>query len=486
MRLKFGVLGSLEVRCGDAVLPVRGAKQRLLLSVLLLHANEVVSTERLVDTLWPDDPPSTVDKSLQVHVSQLRRLLEPGRMAGRSDGLIVTRPRGYSLQVNAAILTCFRSSRPWMMLPKSVGARETAEALRSALAFWRGPTLADVEHVETLRGAIARLEELRLRALSDRIDADLVLGEHVAVIAELERLVAEHPLRERLRFQLMLALYRSGRQAEALETYRVTRGLLVDELGIEPGRDLRELEARILTQDPELDVPIQSQLVIELDEAQSARERVSDFVGRGRECLLLEDALRKAQAGRGRLVLISGEAGIGKSRLAREFVGRAEEQGARPLWGSCWEGGGAPAFWPWVQPLRAFVNDADISVLRGQLGRGAADLANLVPELRDLFHDLARDARCRFRRSTVPALRLDFGVPASRLDCSAAGLVLDDVHAADISSLLLLEFVASEIADARVLIVATYRDPELDSDDPRASALADVGRKASDRISLQG
>ena len=193
-----------------------------------------------------------------------------------------------------------------------------------------------------------------MRALSDRIDADLVLGKHVAVIAELERLVAEHPLRERFRSQLMLALYRSGRQAEALETYRVTRGLLVDELGIERGRDLRELEARILMQDPELDAPIQSQLATELDEAKSQGNDSRSFVGRGRECLLLEDALRKAQAGRGRLVLISGEAGIGKSRLAREFVGRAEEQGALTLWGSCWEGGGAPAFWPWVRTVACF------------------------------------------------------------------------------------------------------------------------------------
>ena len=487
MRLKFGVLGSLEVRGGDAVLPLRGAKQRLLLSVFLLHANEVVSTERLVDTLWPDDPPSTVDKSLQVHVSQLRRLLEPGRMAGRSDGLINTRPRGYSLQVNAADLDLLSFEQALDDAAESVGARETAAALRYALAFWRGPTLADVEHVETLRGAIARLEELRLRALSDRIDADLVLGEQVTVIAELERLVAEHPLRERFRSQLMLALYRSGRQAEALETYRVTRGLLVDELGIEPGRDLRELEARILMQDPELDVPIQSKLATELDEAKSHGNEAGSFVGRGRECLLLEDALRKAQAGRGRLVLISGEAGIGKSRLAREFVGRAEEQGALTLWGSCWEGGGAPAFWPWVQPLRAFVNDADISVLKGQLGRGAADLANLVPELRDLFDDLAPEmpvvdsegARFRLFDSISAFLR-------RASTTQPLVVVLDDVHAADISSLLLLEFVASEIADARVLIVATYRDAELDSNDPRASALTDVGRKASDRISLAG
>ena len=487
MRLKFGVLGSLEVRGGDAVLPVRGAKQRLLLSALLMHANEDVSTELLVDTLWPGDPPSTVDKSLQVHISQLRKLLEPGRIAGGSGGLIITRPRGYSLQVNVADLDLLSFEQALDDAAKLVGAQETAAAFRSALACWRGPALADVEHVETLRGSVARLDELRLRALSDRIDADLVLGKHVAVIAELEGLAAEHPLRERLRFQLMLALYRSGRQADALETYRVTRGLLVDELGIEPSRDLRELEARILTQDPGLDAPVQNQLAIEPSETQSARNDSRSFVGRGRECILLEDALRKTKAGRGRLVLISGEAGIGKSRLAREFVGRAENQGARTLWGSCWEGGGAPAFWPWVQPLRAFVNGADTSVLRGQLGRGAADLANLVPELRDLFNDLAPEMPVV--DSEGARFRLFDSISAFLRRASAAQplvIVLDDVHAADISSLLLLEFVASELADARVLIVATYRDPELDLDDPRASALTDVGRKASDRISLAG
>ena len=486
MPLEFGVLGSLEVRDGDVVLKVRGAKQRLLLAVLLLHANEVVSTHRLVDTLWGEAPPPTVDKALQVHVSQLRKLLEPGRVRGGAGELIVTHPLGYSLRLSGTKLDILRFEQALDAARDAGDARAKADAFRAALACWRGPALADVAQAEALRGDIARLEELRLRALGDRIEADLELGQHGAVIAELEALVVEHPLRERLRFQLMLALYRAGRQAEALETYRLTRGVLVEELGIEPGRDLRELEASILAQDPGLDIPTPNEFVVGHPEPRSPASDSRNFVGRGRECLLLDDALRAAQAGRGRLVLISGEAGIGKSRLAREFVGRAEDLGARVLWGSGWEGGGAPAFWLWVQVVRAFVHDADASSLREQLGHGAPDLANLVPELRDMFQDLpeapALDSEgARFRLFDAVSAFLHRVSTSQPLV-----VVLDDVHAADISSLLLLEFIASEIADTRLLVVATYRDPELQPGDPLAVALGGVGRKASDRISLTG
>src|SRR5262249_28890019 len=184
----------------------------------------------------------------QNSVSQLRRLLaRPG-----GESVLVTQSPGYQLRVEASQLDLVRFENTLDEAKRASGPREQGAALRAALALWRGPGLADVEVGDGLRGEVARLDELRLRALEDRIDAELALGEHGAVIAELEMLVAEHPVRERLRAQLMLALYRGGRQADSLAVYHDTRRALVEELGIEPGQELRRLQERVLAQDPDL------------------------------------------------------------------------------------------------------------------------------------------------------------------------------------------------------------------------------------------
>ena len=252
--MEFCILGPLEARADDRLLPVRGGKQKALLALLLLHANEVVSSERLVDELWPDEPPESGLTALQVRVSQLRKSLE---VAGDPPP-IVTRAPGYLVQVESDQLDLLRFER---LAAQARGAFEkgdpnaAADRLRSALALWRGPALADLAYESFAQAAIVRLEELRLAALEQRIEADLALGRHADVVGELEALVGEHPLRERLRRQLMLALYRSGRQAEALEAYRAARQALVEHVGIEPGSALRELETAILRQDQSLDPP---------------------------------------------------------------------------------------------------------------------------------------------------------------------------------------------------------------------------------------
>jgi DNA-binding SARP family transcriptional activator len=243
--MEFRILGPLEVRQGDRVLKLGGAKQRAVLALLLLHANEVVSRDRLIDELWGDSPPETAPTALQVHVSQLRKAL------GRD--LIVTRPPGYLIPVGDGQLDLQRFER----LVASARGEEPPEAARlltEALALWRGLPLAELD-LSLARAERTRLEEQRLAALEQRIDADLGLGRHVDLVPELESLVREQPLRERLRGQLMLALYRCGRQADALEVYRSGRRLLSDELGLEPHDELQRLEKAILNHDPSLEPP---------------------------------------------------------------------------------------------------------------------------------------------------------------------------------------------------------------------------------------
>src|SRR4051812_17346920 len=229
--MDFGILGPLEIRQDGNPLACRGTKQRLLLATLLLQPNEVVSSDRLIEALWGEHPPPTAQKALQVHVSQLRRVL-----AIDPEGEpIVTRPPGYGLRVADGDLDLqrFETMVSAARAASVRGEVEQASALlHDALDLWRGAPLADLTFEQFLQPEIARLEELRLTAIEDRIDADLAVGLDSGLIGELEQLTSQHPVRERLRGQLMLALYRSGRQAEALEAYRATRRELVEELGI--------------------------------------------------------------------------------------------------------------------------------------------------------------------------------------------------------------------------------------------------------------
>jgi DNA-binding SARP family transcriptional activator/sugar lactone lactonase YvrE len=248
--LGFRVLGPFEVSEGGRPLDVGAGKQRALLALLLLRAGEVVSTDGLIDALWGERPPPSAPNSIHIYVSRLRRALGNGRLE--------TRGHGYVLRLEAEELDLGRFERLLVEgreLLASGDATRAAETLRAALALWRGPPLSDFASEEFAQGDIARLEELRLSALEERIEADLGVGRHRKLVPELDSLVREHPLRERLRAQLMLALYGSGRQAEALETYQQARRTMREELGLEPGRTLQVLERAILRQDADLDPP---------------------------------------------------------------------------------------------------------------------------------------------------------------------------------------------------------------------------------------
>jgi DNA-binding SARP family transcriptional activator len=244
--MDFRLLGPLEVVERGRPLALGGVKQRSLLAILLLEANELVSTDRLIDQLWGATPPATCAKSIQVYVSRLRKEIGDGRLA--------THGRGYVLRVEPSELDLARFEQ-LAAEARRADPDTAARKLREALGLWRGPPLADLAYEPFAQPEIARLEELRMAVLEQRIDADLASGRHAQLVGELESLVARHPLREGLRAQLMLALYRSARQAEALEAYQAARRELDEELGLEPSERLKLLEQAILRQDPALDVP---------------------------------------------------------------------------------------------------------------------------------------------------------------------------------------------------------------------------------------
>lgn len=456
--MQFGILGPFEVSEDGRPVEVTGGKQRALLAMLLLNANHVVSVERLVDGLWEDDPPETAAKAVQVYVSHLRKLLGRDR--------VVTKAPGYVLHVDEDELDVDRFRR-----------LAERRRFREALELWHGQPLAEFAKLSFAQAEIARLEQLRLACVEGRVASDLERGGQAELVGELEALVREHPLREGLRVLLMLALYRSGRQAEALDVYQDARRALVEELGIEPGRALRELHQQVLRQDSLLDPAA----------ALAAPEpAVQAFVGRASELGELVGSLDDAFAGHARLVLLVGEPGIGKSRLAEEVTSLARARGADVLVGRCWEAGGAPAYWPWVQSLRAYVEGKAPEVLSPLLGAGAADLAQIVPELRELIPDLPsasteiEGARFRLFDAVARFLR---NVAATR----PLLLVLDDLHVADEPSLLLLRFVAGQLGDSRVLVVGTYRDVDPTVSEPLDATLAELAReRITRRLQLHG
>jgi len=311
--MEFRILGPLEVSSEIGPVPITPAKHRALLTHLLLHANEVVSADALVDALWGEKPPVSARKLLQVYVSQLRKSL--------GDSVLVTRAPGYLIAVEWPRLDTARFER--LLREGGQALREGNPALAStllarALALWRGPALADFAYDSLVQAEARRLEELRVTALEQRIEADLELGRHSRLVGELQVLVGEYPLQERFRAQLMLVLYRSGRQAEAVDVYADARRALVLELGVEPSSELRELHRAILNQDPGLQPPPPERLTAAQMPAPATR-----LIGRERELGEVERLLGLPGI---RLVTITGPGGIGKTRLALEAGARASDE----------------------------------------------------------------------------------------------------------------------------------------------------------------
>jgi predicted ATPase/DNA-binding SARP family transcriptional activator len=298
------MLGPLEVVLGGVPVAVGGTKARALLAFLLLHRGEPVGRERLVDALWGERPPQTVATELRVYVAKLRKALRTELLETRQDGyVLLVAPE----QVDAERFE--RAARRGSALLAGGEAEEAARTLAEAQALWRGPVLADLGDLPWVEAEARRLDELRLVALEERLEAELALGRHAAAVAELQRLVVEHPYRERLRAQLMLALYRSGRQTESLAVYRETAHLFAEELGIEPGPELRARERAVLTHDASLRLADLA--------AGNLAAPPTGLIGRQRELAELSALLSRPET---RLVTLTGPAGAGKTRLALELA----------------------------------------------------------------------------------------------------------------------------------------------------------------------
>jgi DNA-binding SARP family transcriptional activator len=463
--MDFRILGPLEARVDGRELPLGGAKQRALLALLLLHRNEVVSIDRLIDGLWGGEPPPTASKVVQVYVSRLRRLLgppEPGH------GRLVTRSPGYLLEVapDELDLERFEGLVEEARRASATGDPAVASAaLRLGLAMWRGPPLADLAFEPFAQEASARLEDQRVAAVESRVEADLALARAPELVGELGALVREHPFRERLRSFLMLALYRSGRQAEALEAYRAARRSLVDELGIEPSPGLAELERAILRHDPALVLPPppapapSAGVPIASGSASAAVDALPSppapaIVGREPVLLRIDECL-EASAAQGAVLRIIGDAGLGKTRLVQEAAARARARGRLVL-----EGRATPM--EAAMPLGVF-RDAVRADRRARPDAATPDdpLAAsfpswLLPELGappgedEMGGGVLFEAACRYFRALAR--------PAGLV------LVLEDLHRADSSSHALVHYLARTCAGDPLCLVLTHRPCEAGED----------------------
>ena len=434
--MDYRILGPLEVVDGGRAVPLGGPRQRAVLALLLMRANTAVSSELIVHELWGAEPPRTATKALQNCVSALRKALPAGAETLRSVS------GGYALRVDPQELDRDRFEAlvaDGRALLAHGDVDEARHRFGSALDLWRGPPLSDFAFDDFAQDEIARLQELQIAATEDKVDAELAVGLSAELVPELEALISRHPLRERLRGQLMLALYRAGRQVEALAAYRETRRTLLGELGIDPSRRLQDLERAILAQDPGLDVtPVAGASTIGRDNARSGRRAAAPLHGLGDKLWLLEAGLEDALSGRGRLFIVVGAPGSGKTSLADAVASHAKERGAAVLWGRGWHGGGAPMYWPWFQAMR------------------------------DAGHELsapADDASARF----------EFFAHVTKLFRSEAAekpllLVLDDLQSADEGSLLLLDFLASEVPEMSALVLALTREDGVRLDDVRRHA----------------
>jgi DNA-binding SARP family transcriptional activator/RecA/RadA recombinase len=504
--VQFDILGPLQVLDAGRPLVLGRPKQRAVLAILLLDAGRVVSLDRLVEEVWgPHSPPQAL-ASVQAYVSHLRRLLEPQRAPGVPATVIVNQAPGYRIVVDPDDLDATRfetlAQKGYDLLQQGEAPR-AAETLEAALALWRGPVLADFADASFVQAERARLEDLRLTAVEARLSADLTIGRHTRIVAELEQLTAEHPFRERLQGLRMAALYRCGRQAEALQSYQHFRVQLRDELGLDPGQALRDLERDILRQAPHLGwtaaaaddgsvpgpapavAPETSRPAVETAEV-GARAVPGGLVGRDAQLRVVDRALAGTSTGRGRMVLVAGEPGIGKTRLAEEAARRARESGITVAWGRSDQDAGAPPFWPWTQVLRDLLDDGTARPPTAEVGVDSAELARILPELGNgeprAAAPVVDPEASRFRlcqAATATLLRLTRG--------RRVLVVLDDLQWADVASHRLLSHLATTLADAPVVVLVTYRDRDLDGGEPLADTLAELARAAPvERLELAG
>lgn len=436
--MRYRVLGPLEVTGADGrSVDVGGAKPRALLTLLLADAGRVVGVDRIVTTLWGDDPPPTVTGTLQAYVSHLRRVLEPQRGPREAPTVLLTRSPGYLLQVQPGELDLRTFTELVEEGDRAVAAGDPGRGvtqLEQALALWRGEPLTELGDLPSAGTDRLRLSELHVRARERRCDALLALGRPDAAVTDLQHLVAENPLRERLWGRLVTALYAADRQAEALDACRRCTALLREELGIDPGPELRDLEQAVLRQDPKLlerlPRPVLPVTPPPAPTTATFAPGSEALVGRGTELGQLRTIAEQVRAGRPAVVVVEGEAGIGKTRLAEAAAEAGRAAGWAVAWSRCADDAGAPVLWPWTQVLEQLEQDELTPV--STTSDDDADAARF-----QLFQDLRARLKAAAHRPVL--------------------VVLEDLQGADTTSVQLLGLLARHLPRAPVLLMITAR-----------------------------
>ncbi|MBA8949716.1 ATP-binding protein [Actinomadura namibiensis] len=484
------VLGSFQALLDGAEADLGGPRQRCVLARLVVARGRMVPAERLVEQVWPDGPPPRAAAGLQAFVSHLRRALEPDRPPRAPARVLVTDPPGYALRLPERDVDAWRFDAlvDRAATGDPAGARRAAE---EALDLWRGPAYAEFAALPWAATEASRLEERRRLAVERRAEAMLRLNAAAEAVPDLETHVAVDPLREEAWRLLALALYRAGRQGDALDALRRARAALAEELGVDPGPALRRLEHDILTQAPALEVtdlraeapstpyrapaaptgerdaePGPASRGGHLRDVRPGAPRGSLFVGRRAELERL-----RAAAERGGLALVSGDAGMGKTSLAERLAERLAAEGRRCAWGRAPETGGAPAAWPWAELLRDL----------------AADTPPADDRLAPLLDDTAAATAATTGDATTARFRLHLAVAdylAGLAERTPLLLVLDDLHWADDETLALLVRVLGRVRGLPVLVVGTFRHTE--APDRLTAALAAFARHEPTRVALDG
>jgi DNA-binding SARP family transcriptional activator len=469
--VRVTLLGPVAAAADGTALPLGGLKQRAVFALMALNAGRVVALDRLVDELWNDEPPSRATLSLQSYVARLRRVLAGAPVADGEPPQILTRPPGWLLTLDPVQVdvTCFDAliarARRTFLAGDPAGA---SRGLADALALWTGEPLAGLEAVQFAREEAARLNELRLGATELLLQAQLALGETDSVAERAGRFVVDNPFRERGWSAYMLALYRSGRQADALGACAQLRRLLSTELGVDPSTEVRRLEEQILRQDPALAA---SEISLAAGPPGAARPDVPDAPGPepglrarlvGRDAVLagIDTAVTRARMGVGRLLVFNAPAGLGKSSILAEIEARVRDGGGAAFRGDCVGAGAAPALWPWVTVVRGMI--ATSAATAPEDGADAAERALAGMQATPAVQDAGAAAdpaasRMRMFRAVIDALAAERAV-------RPVAVVMDDLHWADADTLTLLSLAVDELAGQGVLFAVAIRSDEPGAD----------------------
>jgi DNA-binding SARP family transcriptional activator len=447
VRAQVRLLGPVDIVLDGVEQRISGLRRRALLAVLALHHGQVVSTDQLIDIVWGDAAGSVSTNTLQRHISYLRALLG-------DPGAVVAQPPGYRLDLPAEAIDAALAEQLIESATRAGTPAERGRLAEQARGLWQGEPLGGVAGIAWLEEHAQRLSDLRLRATHTLIDARLALGEHARVLPELELLAGRHALDERLQGQLIRALYRNGRQADALDAYHRLRRTLADEMGIEPGPELRDLATAILRQDSELDPPVPTTAgpkpTLAGPGPADGRVRLAGtpVVGRHDELTTVRDAVDSAARGRGGVVIAIGEPGIGKTRLAAETAQLAERAGLTVLRGRA--GTLQAQFRPLTEALQ--------SVLRHDGVPDHPDLLPYRPALARLIPQWRAEAPAAPENSLVVLAEAVLRLLATLGRPHGCLLVLEDLHDADADTLAVVDYLIDNAGRERLLVLGTCRD----------------------------